>query len=481
VNSRMKKRITYVPSVTESRLEERLTLSSASATPLPAPPPVYSNVLVQKFGHPLTLRQLRADYKIQVREVRAELREMVKADIKQLYANGSQPTAQQVSNYTATVDGSLDAMALRLSAQDSLLPDSSIRLVPAIQNELLGSGSTSLASRLTSLVQSPTSNQSARTLEVMATRQINQVSQQNLAQVSNFFNTTPVASLAAQAVNSAANSANSSGQTAASGAGLATASGLSSILEQFFGDQIESQVANTLGSLAETFPSVADAALFPNAITGTGTTGTGTTSTVDQNLLNAFTSQADTALGTAAFEIGSALQLFPGFMNVTSQLEQMLFNSASGSGSTTNNNSAVTANNLASELENLDFGSPAFNSAVASAFGTTYQNVLSAIAPFFGTQTQSTASTLTLPTTGLTNPFGTQFTLASFDDGFNNGFLTGTTGDGFVGFGQAPTDFNTAFSTAFNNVVADANTSTGFTTTLLGSTGTVGGVPVQSR
>jgi hypothetical protein len=480
VNSRMKKRITYIPSVTESRLEERLTLSTASATPLPAPPPVSSSVLVQKFGHPLTLRQLRADYKAQVREVRAELREMVKADIKQLYANGSQPTAQQVSSYTATVDGSLDAVALRLSAQDSLLPDSSIRLVPAIQNELLGSGSTSLASRLTSLVQSPTSNQSARTLEVMATRQINQVSQQNLAQVSNFFNTTPVASLAAQAVNSAANSANSSGQTAASGAGLATASGLSSILEQFFGDQIESQVANTLGSLAETFPSVADAALFPNAITGTGTTSTGTSSTVDQNLLNAFTSQADTALGTAAFEIGSALQLFPGFMNVTSHLEQMLFNSASSSGSTTNNNSAVTANNLASELENLDFGSPAFNSAVASAFGTTYQNVLAAIAPFFGTQTQSTA-TATLPTTGLTNPFGTQFTLASFDDGFNNGFLTGTTGDGFVGFGQAPTDFNTAFSTAFNNVVSDTNASTGFAPGSLGVTTTVGGVPVQSR
>jgi hypothetical protein len=439
LNNRMKKRIAYIPSVTEARLEERVVMSSASAAPLAAPPPVSSTVLVQDFGHPLTVRQLRADYSVQVRVATAELRDMIKVDIQQLYSNGSVRTAQQMTDFTAMVDGTLDATALRVSSQAALLPDSATTLVPAIQNELLGSGSASLASRLSSLVQSPGSNQSARTLEAMATRKINSVSQQIVAQFSNYFNSTPVASLAV------------------------TSSGQPTTLKQYFGGQIESQAANTLGSLAQSFPSVANAALFPN----------GTTSgTVDQSLLTAFTSQSNVALATAAFQIGSTLALFPGFLNVTSQLQPVLFNS------TTNNNSAVNATSLTATLGSLEFGSTGFNSAVASAFNTTFQSVVGAISPFFGVQ--QTQSTQSLPTTGSTNPFGSQFTTSSFNSGFNNGFVTGT-GTGFIAFGQAPTSFNTDFGTGFDAVVSDTNIGAGFTTTPLGLIGTVGGVPIQNR
>jgi hypothetical protein len=441
MNSHHKNRTAYIPSVTESRLEERLVLSSLSATPPPAAPPVSSSVLVQRFGHPLTVHQLRAAYTVQVEKANAELRSFVKAEIRQLYSSGSVPSAEQQSDFTAMVDGAIDATAVRLSTQAALLPNSSTNLVPAIQNELLGSGSTSLANRLSSLVQSRPFNRSINTIEAMATRRINSVSQQNLAQLSNYFTTTPVVRLAV----------NSSGQPIS--------------LTHFLGGQIEDQVANTLGSLAQSFPGVANAVLFPVG---------STTTTVNQSLLNGFTSQSNTALSTAAFQIGGDLELFPGFMNVTSQLQQLLLNSTANTSTSTTSNtiSAVNANNLATELGSLEFGSPLFNSAVASAFNTTFQNVLGAISPFLGVPlTQSTPS---LPTTGFTSLFGSQFSTSSFNSGFNNGFLTGTGTTGFLGFGTAPTDFNANFATGFNNVVSTANSGA----RLPGTGATLGGIPV---
>ncbi len=427
MNNRVKKRIAFCPSVLEARLEDRVVLSTSTLTPFPAPPPVPSSVLVQRFGHPLTVAQLRADYIAQARLANAELKSMVRAEIAQLYSNGSIPTAQQQKDFTAMLGGAIDATALRLSSQAALLPGSSTNLVSAIQNQLLGSGSRSLASRLSSLVQSGKSNGLARTLQAVSSRAINLAGQQNIALLNHFFTTTPVNSL----------SVNSSGQPIS--------------LKQFIGGQINNQVANTLGSLAQSFSSVANAALFPN----------GTTSTVDQSLLSSFNSQFQTALSTAAFQMGSALQLFPGSLNVLSQLQPMLFSS------TTN------ANSLVSALKNLDFGSTGFSAAVSSAFNGGFQNVVSAISPFFGVQAQSN---LSLPTSGFTSPFGSLFSSSDFNSGFNNGFTTGT-GTGFTGFGLAPTSFNSNFGTGFDNVVTNVDTNFG----LLGIVTTVGGVPIESR
>ena len=171
-----KKRVSFRPSVTETRLEQRLVLSSGtgvtavanpavvevipspvyaelSLTPPPAAPPVSAAVARARASHKLTVRQLRADYTKQVRAAARDLRSAIKADIAQLYANGSTPTAQQLADFKASAAGAVNATALRLSTQAALLPDSA-RLVSAVQNEVLGSGAKSLASRLVSLAQS---------------------------------------------------------------------------------------------------------------------------------------------------------------------------------------------------------------------------------------------------------------------------------------------------------------------------------------
>ena len=44
-----------------------------------------------------------------------------------------------MTDFDAEVSGAVNATALRLSSQASLLPNAAARLVPAIQNTLLGS------------------------------------------------------------------------------------------------------------------------------------------------------------------------------------------------------------------------------------------------------------------------------------------------------------------------------------------------------
>src|SRR5262249_14751757 len=102
------------------------------------------------------------------------------------------------------------------------------------------------------------------------------------------------------------------------------------------------------------------------------------------------------------------------------------------------------------------------------AFGTAFQNLVTPLGQFFQT---TGLSNMTLPTNGLTSPFGSAFTGNTFFNGFDNGFATGTT-PGFIGFGTAPTGFNTNFAPGFNSAVSNFNTSVGF---LPGSTGILPG------
>jgi len=439
-----RKRFAFRPTVTEASLEGRLVLSSgagtitaavgspqvmvvtpptelapAGVTPAPAPSPIGARAAARAL-HPMTLAQVRKDYRTQVRVAARDLRTAIQTQVGQLYANGATPTAQQLADFNASVAGARDATALRLSAQAALLPNSGTRLVPAIQNAILGSGPRSLASRLTALAQSGqlsgTTGASARAL----TRLLNTSTVQTNAQLNNFFNTTPVNRL----------SVNSAGQRIPLG--------------QFIGGQILNQAANTFGALAQSFPTVANSMLFPNGATGTPT----------QAALNAFTSQSGNALGTAAFVLGSDLSLFPNTSSVVTQLQPMLFGAANGTGTATTN----AINSLAATLGGLQFGSTGFNTAVSNAFGTAFQSLATPIAQFFGI----TGPTNTvLPTSGLTSLFGTPFTGSSFFNGFNNGFATGTN-TGFIGFGMTPTAFNTSFGTGFNNSVTSFNTGLGF-------------------
>jgi hypothetical protein len=197
--------------VTESRLEERLVLAggttTAAATPAvvvltpsplyqelgPTPPPAASPVsprVVRLRSRPLTKARLLADYARAVRLATRDLQSAIKTQIGQLHANGATPTAQQIAVFNASIAGVLNATAMRLSVQSSLLPNSSRRLIPAIQNAILDSGPTSLASRLTSLAQSGQLSGTTGASSVALSRLINTSTRQTISQLSIFFNTT---------------------------------------------------------------------------------------------------------------------------------------------------------------------------------------------------------------------------------------------------------------------------------------------------
>jgi hypothetical protein len=200
--------------------------------------------------------------------------------------------------------------------------------------------------------------------------------------------------------------------------------------------------------------------LFANGVSGTPT----------QTALNAFTTATNNALSTAAFQLGSGLSLFPqSSMPTIIQLRSALF----GPGSTTG---TTNFSSLAAALQGLPFGNSTFNTAVSTAFGNALQGLVSPLSTFFGT---TIPTNLILPTTGLTNPFGATFTSSLFNSGFNNGFATGTN-TGFIGFGVAPTTFNTNFGTGFNNLVSTVNQNMSFVPTIplssLGTLGTLGTV-----
>jgi hypothetical protein len=477
MTKRMNKRFAFHPSMVGAQLEERVVLSSTSTvvTPAPAPPPVYSAVIIHDVAPWRTVKQLRAAYAHQVKLATLDLRNEIASGIQQLYANGSVPASQKLTDFNASVQGALDATALRLSSQAGLLPGSGRGLVSKIQNSLLGSGSRSLSSALGSVLQSNRNTVSAARLQSALGRAITLTANQINPQFTNFFNTTNLNRL----------SVNSSGQQIP--------------IQQFMAGQVVNQLSNALGLLAQSFPNVANATLFPNSTTGTiSTTGSGTTGNIGnptQDALNAFSQQVNTALNNIGFQLANNLALFNGSSNVISQLAPQLFGSSTsgsgtsgsgtsgsgntGSGTTGSGTTGSTSNliSLVSALQNLPFGGTGFNSAVTSAFNSGFGNLAGTLNSFLGMQGQSN---LTLPTSGLTSPFLSQFSGSSFNSGFNNGFASGST-PGFVGFGTSPSDFNSNFGTGFNNLVSSVTQNSGFVNTPLGTIGNVGGVPVVSK
>ena len=373
-----KKRHQFRPTLVHATLEERQVLSTRAipATPPPAPPPVSALAVAMEKG------EVRTAYVKQVQAATVALRNAVKADNSQLYSNGSDPTSQQMTDFAAEVAGAVNATALRISSQAALLPNASASLVPKIQNSLLGSGSNSLTSRLTALALTSGTTGSAMNLQSAMINQINRISTQTTAEVNNYFSTTPLNRL----------STSSSGQRIP--------------LEEYMAREVLGQTANNFGSLAASFPAVASAMFYPTGTTTTTLTEVVTPTTPSQELVDEFGVSATNALSTAAYELTSDLALFPHSSTVTPAIQAALFGSS------------ATSTSLSSAIASLPYGSTTFNSAVATAFNSAYQNVITPVMSFLQTTTQTDAG---LPTTGLTSPY-----ITGYDTGFNNGFATGS-------------------------------------------------------
>jgi hypothetical protein len=415
-----KDRNAFRPSLGDSSLEDRLVLSAAAtgtvqtltvpATPPPAPAPV---------SPARAVAQVRRALLQQARSLATDVRTAINDQVTALYANGK-PTTQQVADFNAEVMGIANAAALRLSGQAALLPASSGRLIPGIQDALLGSGSNSLISRIRSFAASGRTGASASSLQAAVTRQLDATLRVANARFGNYFTTTNLNRLSVD-----------------QGGGRIP-------LRQFMGNQLLGQVGNMLGVFAQNFPNVSTSALFPNGTIDVN----GLPITPSQDALGAFNLQASNALQAAAFQLGNGLSIFPGASQAASQIRPILFGSGVGSTS------------LASSLRNFQFGSSGFNSAVTNAFNSSFQSIGGVLNPFLGLQSQSS---MTLPTSGFTSLFGPDFTGSNFASGFNNGFLAAPA-TGFIGFGQAPATFNSNFGTGFNTFASGLNTDFGFGT-----------------
>jgi hypothetical protein len=410
--------------VIDAKLEERLVLSSTPATPPPAPPPAFSTVLNGNARPWRTVAQLRARYAHEARLAALLLRNEMAAQIDQYFASGSVLTPQRAANLNASLHGAVDATALGLSSMASLLPRSSRVLVPAIQRVLLGTGSSSLSSRLNAIFTA-TNTSSATGLQSAIAQAINLLPSQLTSQINRFFNTTNAGALAV----------NSSGQRIP--------------LSQFMAQQLVSQISNTLGTLAQSFPNVLNSMVAANSATGNP----------NQQLFQQFGTQVSNALSTAAFEIGSALSIFNNSSNVISQIQPAL----SGS------HSSIT--NLVASLPNMPMGSSTLSSAIGNAFNTGFSNLMTPVTSFLGMPAQTVQTLLpTVTTQVFTNPFAAPFT----SSGFNNGFAGGPN-TGFAGFGIAPSSFNTNFGTGFGNFVTVGSQGLGVITTPLGTINLTGG------
>jgi hypothetical protein len=462
----LKKRIAFRPSINDRQLEDRIVLSSIpttnatalivdltpDVTPRPAPSPVSVRAL---------MTSLHRAYSIELQDARNDLRKTIDADIKHLYAGGPKPTAQARADFIAEVDGAVDATALRVSSPASLLPGADTSLVPTLQNDLLGNGTGSLISRLNAVSQTARDIFSAGSLTNALNQAVNSSSARILAATQSYISTAPLAQ------------------------SIVATTGQLVPLRDYMATEVIDQLENNLGLLAQEFPTVANAILFPSSTTSgstnptstgttgttttttgtTGTTGTttptGTTPTLNQTLMSQLGTDVNNALATIAFELGTELPLFSGSSSVISTLDSALFGASNGSAATASN----TASSLASALANLQYGGSSLNTGVSNAFTSALDNLVSPLYTFLDI---TSPANLSLQTGNFSNPFASGYASPSFNAGFNNGFVTtsGANSVGLVGFGVTPalstSTYNTNFGTGFSNLVNLVDTSAGF-------------------
>jgi len=474
-----KNRLAFRPGLLEVSLEDRVVLSSVTPfqtapsaalsggvsvnpsitiSPNLVPTSTSSSVTAQSSVANITTRQIQAAFRQQALLTQIQLRQFVANELRTLSGNATNLTANGRlspagrAQFNAAVAGAVNAAALRLSTQASLLPGSATRLVPSIQAALLGRGSTSLTNRLTNLVNSGrlSATQSTQLMTAL-NRQINSAFASNAGQLNRFFRTTPLNRLSVDAT-----------------------TGQRIPLSQFLANSAVSQINNTFGTLANSVSPLARTALF------------NTTGALNSAAVAPFQQQFANALSTAGFMTNNVLSLFPNAISTLApQIQSNLF--ATGIDNLTGLPFTSFQNGLSgiftpTGVTTSPLSSSTFNTAFQNAFTPAFQGLTTPINSFFGvTPTTGTGGSFQLPTgffqNGASFPsaFLPQFMGSTFNNGFNNGF--NTTGTGFFGFGTAPTGFNTGFGTGFNSFIGNANQLFGLTgpTTISTGTGTVTG------
>jgi hypothetical protein len=427
-----KNRHAYRPSVNEAALEERVVLSGLTNVRIAVPrdaglgTPLYALVLRQQVvgsaaqtalvraaaAHhgTLTARQVRA---ILLRENRAaaiRLRLAIQNAALQARASSSSPAVQH-ANFNAMASGAINATALQLSSQASLLPGASARLIPSIQAALLAPTRASLLSRINAVSQSNQFTSPNFALQATIARQVSAAFATTNAQLTTFLNT-PAAT---RTVTSSASQ--------------------SASLQASMANQSLAEIRNVLSALAQSLPTVANSTLFANGAT--------TTTASSQA---AFQAQLNRALQVAAMQIASGVSMFPGASSsVIPQLQATLF----GTGTSNTSSMLSGLQNAATTNSNASTMTTAANNVITTGL----QNLLTPVARFFGITPQQNEL---LVTGNLPSIFGPPF--GDFAFGFNTGF-----GSGFPGFGVAPTSFNVNFDSGFFGTVNAANTTFGLT------------------
>ena len=462
-------RFSFRPTVGEARLEERVVLTGTTASIAAAATrvaPLQTNASTEGGFSGMTLQQIRRAYNQQFTAAQTALRKFAANQITALYNDpagfglNGRPTQAALATLNANISGAANAASLQLSTQFSLLPASARSLVPNLQNSLLGTQKNSLASQISNVTNSSRLTNSQSALRNAVSQGINTTFNNNRAQLANFFDTTSLNRLSVD---------QSTGQRIP--------------LQQFLNNGAVSRINNAFGTLANSVGAVAQSSLFDS------------TGTFNPQAVNGFQQQFSNALGTAASQVGSILSLLPNKSPTFGpQFQQALF--AAGTDPATGQPANSLLNGLGGAFPKATgtgtgtgtpFTSNMFNTNFQNNFTTGFQNVSGLVNNAFGVQTTpGSTGNFTLPNgffqTGATFPnlFGSQFTSGNFANGFNNGFVTGqNAGNGFIGFGQAPTGFNNNFATGFNNFNSTLNQQFGFTQPNLGGTGTGTGLPTN--
>jgi len=138
MNYLRKNRVAFRPSVGDACLEDRLEMAILAG--VPRTPSALVSTAQAGTGQQgtMSLQQIRQAFVQQFRAANRDLLQLIGNEITLAYRNGT-PSAQQLADLNAQINGAVNATAFRLSSQAALLPNGSARLVPAIQNALLGS------------------------------------------------------------------------------------------------------------------------------------------------------------------------------------------------------------------------------------------------------------------------------------------------------------------------------------------------------
>jgi hypothetical protein len=154
--NRNRKRNAFQPTLADAALEQRLEMSGAAGEPVaasaiptmpaPAPAPVSVAIVTRAQG-----AHLRAELVKEYQHDGKDLRKALDTDVRQLSVNHD-PTPVQVSDVASSVAGAVDATALVMANQATVLGQATTGLFSMIQNSLLSPSPFGTINRLDSFI-----------------------------------------------------------------------------------------------------------------------------------------------------------------------------------------------------------------------------------------------------------------------------------------------------------------------------------------